>query len=73
MINDLPLVISARIPPAVLGQVLGLEGRLVDLAIVDLVPEESSGVVGRILGDLRLVVVELDRHSQLRDLVSGHH
>ena len=61
MINDLPLVISARIPPAVLGQVLGLEGRLVDLAIVDLVPEESSGVVGRILSDLRLVVVELGR------------
>ena len=73
MINDEPVVVSASVSAAVLRHVLGVVGGFVDLAIVDLVPEESSGVVGRILSDLRLVVVELDRHSQLRDLVSGHH
>jgi hypothetical protein len=37
VVDDLPLVVAARVAAAVLGQVAELVRRLVDLAVVDLV------------------------------------
>lgn len=71
MINDEPVVVSASVSAAVLRHVLGVVGGFVDLAVVDLVAEKSSVVAGWILGYFFLVVVELNGHLQLSDLVSG--